>query len=117
MMLTEESDYYDLFNEEEKNEFLFRLFKHFCIGGQVCQYEDDLQPYLDMTKGLYKDLIRYYEKRIFVLNSFKRNFYSLKRCKRFRNQRTKNSICSVQSFSICKYIRFYYSQDSKNFLF
>ncbi|CAD5116654.1 DgyrCDS5522 [Dimorphilus gyrociliatus] len=57
MMLSEESDYYDIFDESEKSELLFRLFRHLCIGGQVCQYEDELQPYLDITKGLYKDLV------------------------------------------------------------
>jgi len=29
------------------------------IGGEVCQYEDTIQPYIDVTKSIYKDLIRY----------------------------------------------------------
>lgn len=33
------------------------MFKHFCLGGQVCQYEDEIQPYLDVTKSVYKELI------------------------------------------------------------
>ena len=33
------------------------LFKHFCLGGQVCQYEDEIQPYLDVTKSVYKELV------------------------------------------------------------
>ncbi len=37
--------------------FIFSLFKHFCLGGQVCQYEDEIQPYLDVTKSVYKELI------------------------------------------------------------
>jgi len=59
MLLMPDSDNYDVFNGEERNEFLFLLFQHLCLGGSVCQYEDTVQPYLDATKAIYKDLIRY----------------------------------------------------------
>jgi len=59
MLLLEDSDNYDMFTEEERSEFLFRLFRHLCLGGAVCQFEDTIQPYLDATKAIYKDLIRY----------------------------------------------------------
>ena len=58
MLLIEDSDNYDRFTEEERNEFLFQLFRHLCLGGTICQYEDTIQPYLDATKAIYKDLIR-----------------------------------------------------------
>ena len=58
MLLIEDSDNYDMFTEEERNEFLFQLFRHLCLGGTICQYEDTIQPYLDATKAIYKDLIR-----------------------------------------------------------
>lgn len=58
MLLLEESDNYDIYSDLERNQFLFRLFKHLCIGGQVCQFEDNVQPYVDVTKSIYKDLIR-----------------------------------------------------------
>ena len=58
MILLEESDYYSIFSNSERQEFLFLLFKHLCLGGAVCQYEDNVQPYLDTAKSLYKELIR-----------------------------------------------------------
>ena len=58
MLLLEDSEHYDLYSDTEREEFLFCLFKHLCLGGELCQYEDDLQPYLDATKLLYKDLVR-----------------------------------------------------------
>ena len=58
MLLVGDSDNYNIYSESERAEFLFLLFKHLCLGGQVCQYEDNVQPYLDFTKLLYKDLIR-----------------------------------------------------------
>ncbi|XP_059171136.1 cilia- and flagella-associated protein 300-like [Physella acuta] len=57
MLLNEDSDVYCQFNEKEREEFLFMLFSHVCIGGRLCQFEDNVQPYLDVTKSLYKDLI------------------------------------------------------------
>ncbi|ESP04752.1 hypothetical protein LOTGIDRAFT_229887 [Lottia gigantea] len=57
MLLQEDSDHYDTYSESDREQFLFCLFKHVCLGGQVCQYEDDIKPYLDMTKDIYKDLI------------------------------------------------------------
>ena len=58
MLLVPDSDNYDMFTEDHRGEFLFRLFRHLCLGGAVCQFEDTVQPYLDATKSIYKDLIR-----------------------------------------------------------
>ena len=58
MLLLEESEKYEIYSAQERSEFLFRLFKHVCIGGSVCQFEDDLQPYIDVARSIYKDLIR-----------------------------------------------------------
>ncbi|XP_022098020.1 uncharacterized protein C11orf70 homolog isoform X2 [Acanthaster planci] len=57
MLLVEESDYYSIFSDSERQEFLFLLFKHLCLGGEVCQYEDNIQSYLDTAKSIYKELI------------------------------------------------------------
>ena len=59
MLLSDESDHFDLYSETEKREFLFVLFRHLCLGGAVCQYEDNVKPYQDVTKQIYKDLVRY----------------------------------------------------------
>lgn len=57
VLLVEDSDHYDLFSYLEREEFLFCLFKHLCLGGALCQYEDELGPYLEATKAIYKDLV------------------------------------------------------------
>ncbi|XP_066478444.1 cilia- and flagella-associated protein 300 [Tiliqua scincoides] len=57
VLLLEDSDHYDLFSHLDREEFLFCLFKHLCLGGALCQYEDELGPYLEATKALYKDLV------------------------------------------------------------
>ncbi|KAJ7311613.1 hypothetical protein OS493_039893, partial [Desmophyllum pertusum] len=48
---------YPIFSDSERNEFIFLIFKHLCLGGQVCQYEDDINHYLETTKTIYKDLL------------------------------------------------------------
>jgi len=58
MLLDEESEEYNLYSEDERNEFVFRIFQMLVLGGTLCQFEDILQPYLDVTKSIYKDLIR-----------------------------------------------------------
>ncbi|XP_053109194.1 cilia- and flagella-associated protein 300 isoform X2 [Hemicordylus capensis] len=57
VLLLEDSAHYDLFSPSDREEFLFRLFKHLCLGGALCQYEDELGPYLETTKTIYKDLV------------------------------------------------------------
>ncbi|XP_060075691.1 cilia- and flagella-associated protein 300-like [Ylistrum balloti] len=57
LLLIDDSDNYCLYSDSEREEFLFRLFKHICLGGKVCQYEDIIDPYLELTKQVYKDLI------------------------------------------------------------
>ena len=55
----EESESYEIFSESDRDELLFKLFTHLCLGGAVCQYEDDIQPYIDTAKNIYKDLVRW----------------------------------------------------------
>lgn len=59
MLLDEESDQYNLYSKEERNEFIFCIFQMLVLGGNLCQYEDTLEPYLNTTKCIYKDLIRF----------------------------------------------------------
>ncbi|KAI9088306.1 hypothetical protein DFS34DRAFT_627130 [Phlyctochytrium arcticum] len=56
-LLDQTSPTYDLFPPSDRSEFIFHLFKALCLGGALCQYEDEITPYLDVTKKLYKDLI------------------------------------------------------------
>ncbi|CAK7317610.1 Cilia- and flagella-associated protein 300 [Vulpes lagopus] len=57
VLLVEDSEKYEVFSQPDREEFLFCLFKHLCLGGALCQYEDVLHPYLETTKLLYKDLV------------------------------------------------------------
>nr|XP_046273692.1 cilia- and flagella-associated protein 300 isoform X2 [Scatophagus argus] len=57
MLLEEDSEHYYVVGREERGEFLFVLFKHLCLGGELCQYEDTIDPYISTTKQIYKDLI------------------------------------------------------------
>ncbi|VDN24472.1 unnamed protein product [Dibothriocephalus latus] len=59
ILLLEDSENYSLFTEQERDEFLFRLFKHICIGGELCQFENEINPYLDFVRSLYRDLVRF----------------------------------------------------------
>eukprot|EP00062_Callorhinchus_milii_P007274 gi/632948731/ref/XP_007889764.1/ PREDICTED: uncharacterized protein C11orf70 homolog [Callorhinchus milii] len=57
VLLLEDSDDYEIFNKADREEFLFRIFKHLCLGGAFCQYEDMIDVYLDITKTIYKELV------------------------------------------------------------
>jgi len=53
----QESEHYELYNEAEREEFLFHIFKNMIIGGASNQYEDYADQYFEATKVLYKDLL------------------------------------------------------------
>ncbi|BET03062.1 chromosome 11 open reading frame 70 [Nesidiocoris tenuis] len=57
MLVLDEHKSADLYTPAEKQQFIFRLFKHVCLGGAYYQRSDKLEPYLDLTKCLYKELI------------------------------------------------------------
>ncbi|XP_003482655.1 uncharacterized protein C11orf70 homolog isoform X2 [Sus scrofa] len=57
VLLVEDSEKYEVFSQPDREEFLFCLFKHLCLGGALCQFEDVLSPYLETTKLIYKDLV------------------------------------------------------------
>ncbi|XP_062054306.1 cilia- and flagella-associated protein 300 isoform X2 [Lepus europaeus] len=57
VLLEEDSEKYEVFSQPDREEFLFCLFKHLCLGGSLCQYEDEIYPYLETTKFIYKDLV------------------------------------------------------------
>lgn len=61
MLLNEDSENASLFNESEKKQFIFRLFKLLAVGGSMCQPDTKTDRYLEMTKNLYKNLISVYK--------------------------------------------------------
>jgi cilia- and flagella-associated protein 300 len=56
-LLVPDSEGYSIFSEADRQEFIFHLFKSLVLGGGICQYEDSIEPYLQVTRKLYKDLI------------------------------------------------------------
>ncbi|XP_076836581.1 cilia- and flagella-associated protein 300 isoform X2 [Brachyhypopomus gauderio] len=56
MLIEEDSDHYHVVSTCDRQEFLFRLFKHVVLGGELCQYEDVIGPYIETAKLIYKDL-------------------------------------------------------------
>ncbi|XP_011504629.1 PREDICTED: uncharacterized protein C11orf70 homolog [Ceratosolen solmsi marchali] len=57
MLLDTECPEYNLFTDEERQEFIFRIFELLVLGGVLCQFENEIKPYLDITRSIYKDLI------------------------------------------------------------
>lgn len=57
LLLDEASEEWELFSELERSELIFRIMKALAVGGGLNQYEDQMEPYLNMTKALYKDLV------------------------------------------------------------
>ncbi len=56
-LLVEDSEPYSVFSQDQRDEFLFHIFKRIVIGGSLCQYENTVEPYLEMTKDFYKDIV------------------------------------------------------------
>ena len=52
-----ESDEYDIFDEDDRKELIFRLLRGCVIGGEICQFEDSFDPYDTMVINLYRDMI------------------------------------------------------------
>ena len=57
MLVVEDSDHYCLFNEKDREQLLFKIFSSVCVGGGMSQFEDDVAPYLNATKSIYKELV------------------------------------------------------------
>lgn len=57
MLLDESSEEWELFSEAERNELIFHVLRRLAVGGGMNQYDDEIEPYLTATRGLYKDLV------------------------------------------------------------
>jgi hypothetical protein len=49
LLVNEYSENAGVFTSAEKNEFIFRIFKLLCVGGNMCQPDDKLQRSSWMT--------------------------------------------------------------------
>lgn len=54
-----EYECYTLLSETDRSEFLVHVFRALCLGGALCQYEDGIKAYMDATRQIYKELVRY----------------------------------------------------------
>ena len=57
MLLDDGSEEWELYSGAERKELIFHVMKRLAIGGGMNQYDNKIQPYLDVTKKLYKDLV------------------------------------------------------------
>lgn len=53
----EEGEDWGLFGEEERRELLLHLLTDVAVGGGMCQWEDNWEPYLQAARALYKDMV------------------------------------------------------------
>jgi hypothetical protein len=52
--VVQESDNAELFSEVDQKQLLYRLLSHVVLGGPMCQYEEELTPYVETVKRLYR---------------------------------------------------------------
>ena len=57
MLLDDSCEDYDLFSEAERSELIFHVLKRLAVGGGMNQWDEHIEPYLKLTKDIYKDLV------------------------------------------------------------
>ncbi|KAA3669967.1 uncharacterized protein DEA37_0006560 [Paragonimus westermani] len=57
-LLDEDSEASHVLTEKEKSEFLYKIFFHLSVGGELCQNEDNIKEYSEATRKVYRDIIR-----------------------------------------------------------
>lgn len=57
MMVNDDSEYVEVFSDEEKDEFLYHILRRCVIGGPLCQPSDSIKDYLEPIKEFYKGLM------------------------------------------------------------
>jgi len=57
LLLDETSEEWELFSTAERKELIFHVMCRLAIGGGMNQYSDEIEPYLNLTRLLYKDLV------------------------------------------------------------
>ena len=57
LLLCEDEEEWDVFSAEERKELIFHVLKILAVGGGMNQYDDSIEPYLKLTKSVYKDLV------------------------------------------------------------
>eukprot|EP00854_Cymbomonas_tetramitiformis_P022181 gene22181-26743_t len=57
MLVNEDSENAAMYSPEERSQLLYRILHHLALGGPMCQFEDELEPYTETAKRLYKGLV------------------------------------------------------------
>lgn len=57
MFINEDSESYLAYDDDEREELLFHIMHRICIGGSMCQPEDNAKIYLSTAKQLYKEFV------------------------------------------------------------
>jgi len=57
LLLDESAEEWDLFSAAERSELIFHVMQRLAIGGGMNQWDTEMEPYLALTKALYKDLV------------------------------------------------------------
>jgi hypothetical protein len=52
-----DSENYGVFDSNLRSELLFELFRHVTVGGGTCQYDENVNPYMNATKLLYRRVV------------------------------------------------------------
>jgi len=61
MLINEDSENASVYSETEKKELIYVLFRLLAVGGGMCQPDVSIERYLELTKGLYRDLLTVYK--------------------------------------------------------
>jgi hypothetical protein len=88
-LLVEDSEAFSVFDDNTREEFLFHIFSRIVIGGSLCQYENTVFPYLEMTKCFYKDLvnaIKDNESNKIIIRSIPIQILDVEKCDLYRNK-------------------------------
>lgn len=57
LLLDDGSEEWELFSEAERKELIFHVLQRLAVGGGMNQYDDAIEPYLQLTRAIYKDLV------------------------------------------------------------
>nr|XP_053652644.1 cilia- and flagella-associated protein 300-like [Cherax quadricarinatus] len=57
VLVEEGGELWEVLQKEEREQLLVRLFRLVVLGGECCQFEDNIHHYLAVTRTLYRDLV------------------------------------------------------------
>lgn len=61
LLLNIDSENSSLYSSNDRNQYIYHLFKLICIGGSLCQPDNRTDRYLSMIKSLYKETLTVYK--------------------------------------------------------